>query len=118
MTLKEAGKGDTNSHEEIPIESLDEIFKLTSTLQAIMRIKDKTLPKYQELFSMLPENFQDSYHVLINFCKMFIVAFQFAMRGVEGIAYLKKCHFEEDFDKENNYRYLKKNFRGLIKNQR
>ena len=118
MKLKEAGKGDTDSHDEIPEESLDIIFGKLAILQKIMRIKDKTLPEYRKLVSMLPEDYQDSYHILINYGTMFIIAFQFALRGVEGIAWLKKSHFVKTYEEAGKYHYLKKVFRGLIKQHR
>ena len=88
--IKEAGKGDTNSHEKIPEASEQKIIELLVTLQAIMEIKEKNSEEYQALVEKLPTVYRDTYHKLIQKGMQFIFMSLLAKRGREGIDKVEK----------------------------
>ena len=101
--IKEAGKGDTNSHEKIPEASEQKIIELLVTLQAIMEIKEKNSEEYQALVEKLPTVYRDTYHKLIQKGMQFIFMSLLAKQGREGIDKVEKNDFKKCYDEDGDY---------------
>ena len=103
--LKSAGKADTNHHEEIPAASEEKIMDLIRNLQTLLDLEDKATLEYQEAVDKLPEDFQDSYQHLLQYCCMYLFMSSFAKRGREGIDLIEKTDFLKKYDEEDSYYY-------------
>ena len=86
--LKDEGRNDTTHNEKIPETSVIEIVKKLALLQRIMQCdKEKDAKKYKQLVQMLPPDYQEEYHRLIQYGAFFIIAMSFARRGREGTSF-------------------------------
>ena len=70
-----------------------------------MEIEDKNSQEYKNLVAKLPEEYQDKYHVLIEYGAVVILMLCFARRGREGIDKIKKSDLVKKYDEENDYWY-------------
>ena len=105
--LKDAGKADPDGRQPIPEPALRELSKLMSTMHKILKCKDKTTAEYKNLVSLLPKDYQNSYHKLLVWLAMYDVMLAFGLRGREGIKNFKRAHFVKKFDEEENCHFWK-----------
>ena len=98
-TIKNAGRGDTKNRSEIPLKSWDSLMELLFVLQELMEA-DKSSERFQELLGLLPTQFRQKWHYLLQWGAIFILLAFTAKRGREGIANLRADHFEKLWSEE------------------
>jgi hypothetical protein len=98
--LKNDGKTVTVHTKEIPKLALVKMFRMLVTLHRLMTV-DKNGQEYAVLVTQLPPEWQDKYHVLLQWGIMFILALHYCRRAREGIDSLTKDHIEKQQDEES-----------------
>ena len=95
--MKSEGRGDVNSHPEIPEKSWDRISEFLVVCLEIMEIEEtsgKGSPEYYKLVEKLPKEYHNKIYHLIQMGAIFILMSFTAKRGREKIHQLEWSHFK------------------------
>ena len=103
-TIKDAGRGDTKNRSEIPSKSWDFLMEHLFILQELMEA-DKSSERFQELLRLLPSQFYQKWHYLLQWGAILILLAFTAKRGREGIQNLRADHFEKLWSEELGIHY-------------
>ena len=105
--IKIAGRGDTTRTKALPDEFLDSLHRMLANLQNVMKYRNESqLGSYQEALNLLPNEYKNTYHILLVLGAQYIVTTYDIRRGREGIEFLTKKHFQ--VAEENGFKFYKK----------
>ena len=104
---KAQGRGDTDHHKPIDKESLAKIFKLGADVSAVFDAKESG-GNVADAVSKLPQEYQGSYHYLLQHMVQFLLTLFDVRRGQEGIDSLTKTHFKKEHYQEGGYDIYRK----------
>ena len=106
--VKEAGRGETDSHPPIPEETINAIFKLAADHQEVLEARfQKDRPRYEQALLNLPEAYRNKYHASLSNVMQFQLTLMDGRRGAEGIEKLTINHWQI-VDEPGRKKYAKK----------
>ena len=127
LELKKKGRHDTIHNAPLEQESLKKIQELMIILLKLMR-SDKTnidaadiqpgYKSYQQLKEELPEEYKESWHILLPYAAMALICLLTGRRAREGLDQLKKSDFQKVYDSETKMHFYQKIRGELTKNHR
>lgn len=113
-TLKEAGKADTKHTEEIPASTMDAIYILFGKVLKVLECRGTDA--YDDALEQLPDNYQDTYHELLQMSVIFSIMSFDIRRGREGLCKMTKDTYVKKFNDNLNMHYYLKTRGELSKN--